>query len=287
MPWGAAAASLAGRPHVWCIREWVDTFTFGEPTERIASFVASASNRVLVNSFAVRDCWFGKNARRTGVLYPSPMVPTHVASAKELFSIPGALRVMVLGRIAKQKGQLDAIRAVEQLVRAGHNVELALVGAISQRHVDDLLRTVQASKLGARLGIFEATKTPLASLQAADIVVVPSRNEPFGRVAVEAMLLGKVVIAARSGGLSEIVRRGEGLLYTPGDPAALARQIERLANQPNMAARLARAGLVSARRRFDLARSATTLFRCLESVRGQRPVRSSQLAEFMVAMRLA
>ncbi|MFO0665263.1 MAG: glycosyltransferase family 4 protein [Polyangiaceae bacterium] len=286
IPWGAAAANLANRPHIWCIREWNDTFTFGEPLALTTSFLRTASSKVLTNSEAVKRAWFGRRGRGVGVLYPSPRVPPWVEAAQGHFSIPGALRVMVLGRIAKQKGQIEAIRAVAELVRAGHNVELALVGGISQAYLDDLLRTIEASKLGDRLGIFEATPSPLASLASADVVVVPARNEPFGRVPVEAMLLGKPVIAARSGGLTEIVRPGEGLLYRPGDAAGLARQIARLARQPTLAARVAKVGCASAKRRFNLERSARLLYRCLQSVRDQGAPNSPQLRAFMKTMRL-
>jgi len=81
-----------------------------------------------------------------------------------------------------------------------------------------------------------------AWLQAVDIVVVPSRREGFGLVAVEALACATPVIAASTGGLRETVHDGEnGLLVPPGDAEALAGALKRLLD-PRLRARLSAAG---------------------------------------------
>jgi starch synthase len=56
-----------------------------------------------------------------------------------------------------------------------------------------------------------------------DVLVLPSRQEPFGTVLAEAMAVGTPVVATRVGGLPEVVDNGvTGALVEPGDPAALA-----------------------------------------------------------------
>ena len=63
----------------------------------------------------------------------------------------------------------------------------------------------------------------------ADVVAVPSRYEPFGLVALEAMACGRPVVASRTGGLAEIVDDGRtGLLVSPGDHLRLARALVKL-----------------------------------------------------------
>ena len=71
-------------------------------------------------------------------------------------------------------------------------------------------------------------------LAAADAAVVPSkRPEPLGLVAVEAAAAGLPVVASKAGGVVEAVSDGEtGALVLPGDPAALARALRALADDP-------------------------------------------------------
>ncbi len=87
----------------------------------------------------------------------------------------------------------------------------------------------------AGLGIAFRGAQPHSSIgswfQAADIVVVPSLNEPFGLVIIEALAAGTPVIASRVDDVPTIVRHGEnGLLARAGDPDALADAIESLAH---------------------------------------------------------
>jgi glycosyltransferase involved in cell wall biosynthesis len=86
-------------------------------------------------------------------------------------------------------------------------------------------------------------------LRAADVLVMPTiAQEALGRTAVEAMAVGRPVIASRLGGLPATVVDGvTGLLCAPGDPDDLARQIERLLDDPALRERLGLAG----RRRFE------------------------------------
>jgi glycogen(starch) synthase len=83
---------------------------------------------------------------------------------------------------------------------------------------------------------------------AADAVLVPSRvDEPFGLVALEAMGLGRPVVATARGGAAEYLRDGiNALTVPPDDPEALAAAVRRLADDPGLRARLREGGLATA-----------------------------------------
>ncbi len=84
---------------------------------------------------------------------------------------------------------------------------------------------------------------PIGEIDACDVLLLCSRSEAFGRVLVEAMKRGRPVITTRSGGAEELVTAsGGGLLYPPGDDAALAEAIDRLGRDPAEARRHAAAG---------------------------------------------
>ena len=88
------------------------------------------------------------------------------------------------------------------------------------------------------LGFVGGAQLP-ALLAAADCFTIPSRYEPFGMVALEAVAAGTVVVAADAGGLTEFIIDGEtGMTHRPGDPASLADAVSTVLEQPDLAQRL-------------------------------------------------
>lgn len=87
----------------------------------------------------------------------------------------------------------------------------------------------------------------------ADVCVVPSIwDEPFGLVAIEAMAAARPVIAARVGGLQDIVEHGQsGLLFPRGDAAELARALDHLLDRPEMRARMGARGRAVVEHQYD------------------------------------
>lgn len=80
-------------------------------------------------------------------------------------------------------------------------------------------------------------------LAALDLFVLPSRNEGMGRVLVQAMAMGKPIVATRVGGVPEVLGEGEaGLLVSPDDPGALASAMAQLLTDRELARRMGEAG---------------------------------------------
>jgi glycosyltransferase involved in cell wall biosynthesis len=89
-----------------------------------------------------------------------------------------------------------------------------------------------------------------AAYAAADAVLFPvTWPEPWGLVPLEAMAVGRPVVATGTGGSAEYLRDGENcLLAAPGDPAALARAVARLQSDAALRARLVAGGRATAAR---------------------------------------
>lgn len=101
---------------------------------------------------------------------------------------------------------------------------------------------------------------------AADVAVVPSLYEPFGLVALEAMALGAPVVCARTGGLADVVDPGvTGLLFEPGDAAALAAAVVAAIADPAASRARAEAAAGALRVRFDWATIAADTVAVYES----------------------
>jgi glycosyltransferase involved in cell wall biosynthesis len=100
--------------------------------------------------------------------------------------------------------------------------------------------------------------------QSHDLLVFPSQwDEPFAAVPVEAMSTGMAVVATTAGGTPEAITDGEtGLLVPPGDVAALAAAVRRLAEDDALRLRLGATAARAARERFSFDRYIDRLEEC-------------------------
>jgi glycosyltransferase involved in cell wall biosynthesis len=155
----------------------------------------------------------------------------------------GALReplVGFVGRLTRQKGVDVLLRAFAQVEKVFPTARLILAGDGPDRPALAAL----AKSLGLQRVMFLGWRGDAADILAdVDLLAVPSRWEGFGLVALEAMALGKPVVASRVSALPEIVVPEEtGLLASPGDPGELAEAIRMLLSDPRRAAGMGRAG---------------------------------------------
>jgi len=152
----------------------------------------------------------------------------------------GRPRVVFVGRLAPQKGVRTLIAAARLLKTPG--VWVLLVGDGPERSL--LEREVIRLGVGDRvhlLGFVPHEHVP-AVLSSADLLVLPSLYEELGTVLLEAMWVGLPIVASRTGGIPDVITdRVHGLLVAPGDPEALARAIDRLLAEPNLARRMGEA----------------------------------------------
>jgi len=164
----------------------------------------------------------------------------------------GKVPLLILGRINDWKGQDLLVEAISLLPDAQRDaVQLKVVGDAfeGQPYRRDLEARIADLGLQDQVSIEGFVDDPSALLQWSDIVVVPSRKpEPFGRVAIEGMAWARPVIAARHGGLVEIIEDGQGgVLFEPNDAVALRDAILRFAISPDLVASYG----VAARKRFE------------------------------------
>lgn len=130
------------------------------------------------------------------------------------------LKILLIGRINSWKGQHFAINALSALHTKNYIIKI--VGSVSEGN-EDLLTSlkdlVKMKNMNGQVIFEDFASDPSSAYLWADVVVVPSiKPEPFGRVAIEAMSLGRPIIAAAHGGLPEIVDdNSSGYLFTPGN----------------------------------------------------------------------
>ena len=165
---------------------------------------------------------------------------------------PGSIELLFAGRLQPLKGPDVAVRTLAEVRRVRDDVHLRIVGGESGgTGVATSVASLRA--LAEELGVAEhVTFEPAlpqrelaARLRAADLVLVPSRSETFGLVALEAQACGTPVVAARVAGLEVVVGAG-GVLVDGHDPADHARAVVELLDDPDRMARMREAGLADA-----------------------------------------
>ncbi len=161
---------------------------------------------------------------------------------------------MVVGRLSPRKGIDVAVSAVSRLRGEGRDVRLVVCGSTFPGYewYEDQLRSAGQGEAPGAIELRGYVHPTWDELAAADIVLVPSRSEPFGNAAVEALLARRPLVASNVQGLREVVRDGTtGVLVPPDDATALAGAMATLIDDPSRAAALADAGRRDAVTRFS------------------------------------
>lgn len=216
------------------------------------------ARRIVCNSAAARGSLVSvlpALGRRTTVVHNGVEAPQDGPTPLRPRSPGDPARLALVGRYSPRKGTDVALEAVALLRAEGRDVSLELCGSTFAGYewFEQDLRTRSAQPdLAGSVDFLGFVRPVWSVLARADVVLVPSRVEPFGNTAVEALLAERPLVASRTQGLREIVEDGTtGLHVEPDDPMALAAAVARLLDDPDLARRLAETGGREARRRFS------------------------------------
>ncbi len=193
---------------------------------------------------------------------------------RELGLPPETPLVATIGQIGPRKGQDVLVRAAALLAGQRPEARFVLVGrrcsekAESRRFEVDLRDA--ASVLGDRIRFLGVRDDVDRLLNEVAVVAHPARQEPLGRVLLEAAASGVPVVATSVGGTGEIFPPGSARLVAPNDPTALAAAINELLGDGPLRAALAAAARRHAEAVFDLRKTSAALVEQYEQVTGRR-----------------
>lgn len=177
----------------------------------------------------------------------------------------GRLRCILAGRISPEKGLHTAVRAFARLHRAQDlgSLTLTILGDGSEAYAAGLRREVQEAGLGEAVSFEPARDLDgyRRRLAEHDVLLFPSTwDEPLSNTMLEAMALGLCVVGTTRGGSAAALLDGQtGLAFPPEDEAALARQLVKLRDQPDLFAALTTEARRFVRQHFDLGESLNRL----------------------------
>jgi glycosyltransferase involved in cell wall biosynthesis len=275
---GAILAFLLRKKFCFHLHDIVTADHFSATNRRLIISLANRAHAVVANSQATADAYRsngGKNHLVRVIPNGFEISRFHTGSGETSDTVPKADHPVVglFGRITRWKGQHLFIQALAELPGVhGLIVGEALFTDEDHRYAKEL------RSLAIKLGIadrlrFTGFRTDIVPLlRFVDLVVhCSTAPEPFGRVIVEAMLAGRPVVAAKAGGALEILKDNQtGLLIEPCNPHALAKGIQQLLENRDLATQMGQAAKREAEERFSLDRVLTQWRACIGEVTHSR-----------------
>ncbi len=223
-------------------------FSFEWLAARLEQFTIPRSDGVVCITHYTQAA-LAKSAKRTWV------VPNAVdASFFELQAQPPPgkpARILCVGYICTRKNQNELIRALDPLA-ARLNLELLFLGSAcaGQPYDDEFLQLVRARSWCRHLGLTSRDKLK-THLSESSLLVLPSLEDNCPMVVLEAMAAGVPVVAARVGGVPELIEENTtGILCDPLDRLSLRAAVERLLADAHLCRQLAQKAKATARERY-------------------------------------
>lgn len=280
---GALAAQISGVPHVWHARELlipetVFHFLFGP---RVAlSVIKRLSDQIIAISFGVKQTFCHQNdCSKLIVIHDGieleTLQPTYAkASIRSQLGIPDdVLLVGEVGRVTAAKGYEDFVAAAAIVKKTIPNVTFIGIGGSSKLDIvyeQKILNLINSYNLQDSFKLIGYRDDVSAIMSALDLLVLPSRLEPFGLVLLEAMAAGKPVIGTKVGGIPEIIEDGvTGLLVPPRSPDDLAQAIISILQDPDLTHRMGATGRERVKARFSLERCVAEVQKIYEELVGE------------------
>ena len=261
---GCAAVPLCRRPLLWHLHDILSPEHFSAANIKLDVALGNRlARRVVAVSHAVKDAFVqnGGKPRHVRVVHngidPTPFTRVTSADTQRAREELGLQHAQVAGcfsRLSPWKGQHQLIEAASALP----GLHLLLVGGTlfgSTEYEQTLRNLVKDYGMEGRVHFLGNRNDVPVLMRACDLIVhCSTAPEPFARVVIEAMLAGRPLVAARAGGVVEIVEDGwSGMLFEPGNVPQLRRAIAEILAEPARAASIAANAQSHATRNFGLA----------------------------------
>lgn len=223
------------------------SFPFSVRWGRKIIAVSEAVRMVLVEQSGVKEDLI--EVIPSGVELPSLPAPPRWDEPRHVPAIGTA------GPLERVKGHHYFLEAARRLLDAGQEAEFVIAG--SGREETNLRQLARKLKIAEKVTFAPHVREYTKVLEALDIFVLPSLQQALGTVMLEAMALGKPVIASSVGGVHSVVKHNQNGLLIPGrDPVALAKAVSHLLKNRADAQRLGAAAREQVAREFTVERMA-------------------------------
>ncbi len=180
-------------------------------------------------------------------------VSSSPAEVKQEFGIPSDRHLIgLVGKVCRDKGQLEMIHALAALKHEQPKAHLLLVGLVDEAYRPEIEGAIESHSLRDRVTLTGVRHDVPRLLDGFTFSTLPSYMETFGMAAVEASARGKAVVASRVGALPEVVRDGQTGLLVDLRPDQIAEAVSFLLSNSNVREEMGRMGRRLVEQKFSL-----------------------------------
>jgi glycosyltransferase involved in cell wall biosynthesis len=266
--------------HLWHIHEIIE-----KPALFKKAFILLLNlqkNSIIVyNSQATKSFWnVSNNISKKGVVIlngiETNLPKTNDSEILEIrnklfLSEANEIVIALVGRISRWKGQMILLEAFNKLVKKNENIKLVFVGAPppnQENFQQDLEKKIATYQLENNVFIIPFQNNIDKIWQAIDVAVVPSTEpEPFGMVAIEAMLAHKPIVASNHGGLTEIIENNTtGFLIEPNNINELSEALSKLIENAELRKKMGEKGYAKVFEEFSVEKYVSSFENVFDSI---------------------
>ena len=244
---GGKIAKYLNVPHVWHIREYGEEDFHLYPVfsyKYTYNFMNKYGDKVIAIADGVKDKYSSFFGDKIIKISNGIDIDLFKKGKHEIFD-SDKITIGMTSIISETKGQREFLHAIADLdPEKRKKLSIKIVGACyDESLLEELLNFINQNHMTDQVEFTGHVKNVSEILEKLDILVVASKMEAFGRVTVEGMVAGCLVIGANTAGTKEILQNGRlGLIYQNGNIRSLSEQIELAIDNPNKMRKLAEEG---------------------------------------------
>ena len=261
--WGFYASRINRVPIIWHIREFLEEDLNKRFWNKNRAFKQlNTSDCVIAISDSVKNKYVKFiNQKRLVRIYNGIDTEKYKKLESNIFEREIVILTLA-GRITKEKGHEEVLYAIDKLVNSGiDKIKVRFIGSEGDEYfINNITKLIKELALENYVELSGYRPDMHNVWNETDIALVCSKSEAFGRVTVEAMMAGALVIGANKGGTAEIISNKYGLMYEQGNYASLAEKIKyAIKNKEEMIA-IAKEGQVFAYKNFTAENNAQNIY---------------------------
>lgn len=233
---GAAAAKFCKIPFIWHLRENMSNQGYRIFAQQWALKLMQEAGKIIAVSEYIKKLAVINNPDLISVIYDA-IEPEKTFQKRRKILERKIVRMIIVGVITPYKGQEELIEACHILLERGTaNFHLQIVGTGEKVYVEKLREKIRKCHLEKNISFYGVSNNVNELYGQSDLAFSCGAKEAYGRVTIEAMLSGCLVIGINSGATPELLENGKtGMLYDAGSTESLAACIAEVISDPEKA----------------------------------------------------